>query len=178
MWGRYIDDDFIIWSGDRDSFCNFVAQLNINNLGLRFTYETHRDQLCFLDVLISRNSSGGFTTNIYRKPTAGNSLLRWDSYHPQPLRKGIPKGQYFRIRRNCSTIQNFESESDNLYNRFRDRGYPKRVLHEAYNHARQQRRSTLLTPCRKQKEKDVIRLVGTYDEAALTEKYLPHFGRS
>lgn len=34
FYGRYIDDVFIIWDGDANSFLSFVAYCNTNDLGL------------------------------------------------------------------------------------------------------------------------------------------------
>lgn len=81
--------------------------LNINNIGLRFTDELNEYIIPFLDVLISKMEDGSLGTKIYRKDTATNSLLRRESCHPKPLLKGIPKGQYLRVRRNCSNEKSF-----------------------------------------------------------------------
>ncbi|CAJ0963419.1 unnamed protein product, partial [Ranitomeya imitator] len=116
--------------------------------------EIYRDhQIPFLDVLISKSQGGDrLESTIYRKPTATNSLLRWDSNHPYSLKKGIPKGQYLRLRRNCSSKKNFKIMADDLRQRFRTRGYPDRILREAFQHANKQDRENLLTPRREETE--------------------------
>lgn len=120
----------------------------------------------FLDLIISKSPTGSLETTIFRKPTAGNSLLNWESFHPTPLRQGIPVGQYLRARRNCSSPVEFNKEAQVLYDRFRERGYPSKVLSKAYKRSLERDRCSLLT--NKQKEGDVgpTRIIGTYDVAA------------
>lgn len=54
----------------------FIEKCNVNDIGLNFTHEIHVNELCFLDGRITKNRVGGFETTIFRKSTAGNSLLR------------------------------------------------------------------------------------------------------
>lgn len=60
--------------------------------------------------------------------------------------RGIPQGQYLRLRRNCSTIEAFKNEAQDLCNRFLERGYPDHVLRRAYHSALTRERTDLLTP--------------------------------
>lgn len=124
LWVQYIDDIFIIWNGSREEFCNLMDLININEIGLKFTFEIQEELLPFLDVLIQKTQNGDISTTVFRKPTATNSLLRWESDHPVPLKKGIPQGQFLRLQRNCSTIETFKKEARDLRKRFLERGYP------------------------------------------------------
>ncbi|XP_075128445.1 olfactory receptor 11L1-like [Leptodactylus fuscus] len=120
--------------------------------------------ISFLDIEITLSETGELSTTLFRKETATNALLRYDSHHPQPLKKGIPKGQFLRVRRNCSELAEFDRQSEILMRRFLDRGYPRQVLETAYRHARDTPRDSLLTP-KPNKEKDnTIRLIGTFDK--------------
>ncbi|CAJ0967227.1 unnamed protein product [Ranitomeya imitator] len=121
FWGRFIDDILVLWRGDARSFSDFVAYLNTTIEGLFFTFEIGGQNINFLDVNICRQVDGSLSTTIFRKPTATNSLLRWESHHPFPLKRGIPKGQFLRLRRNCSTLNDFERKSLELGDRFRVR---------------------------------------------------------
>ncbi|XP_066454507.1 uncharacterized protein [Eleutherodactylus coqui] len=161
----YIDDILILWTDDEISFNRFVDQLNINNLGLRLTSDIQTEEISFLDIKIRKTTDGSLNTTLFRKKTATNNLLSWKSFHPVPLRRGIPKGQFLRIRRNCSNTEDFISESRSLGNRFLQRDYPKDLIDEAFYHARDMNRTELLVP----KEKDTsqtIRIIGTYDTGA------------
>ncbi|CAJ0944101.1 unnamed protein product [Ranitomeya imitator] len=166
LWLRYIDDVFVIWKGDEKSFQTFVTGLNSNDLGLQFTFESNACRLPFLDVVIEKGEDGQLYTSTYRKPTASNSLLRWESNHPFPLRRGIPKGQYLRIRRNCSNPLTFKKQADKLITRFHERGYPDNVLREAYTSASARDRKDLLTPGEKREDSNPIRFITKYTNGA------------
>lgn len=105
-------------------------------------------------------------TNIYRKPTSTNSFLHWQSHHPPALKNGIPIGQHLRARRNCSTEVDFQNECRTLYQRFCERGYPKRPLRRAYLRALHTPRATLLTNLNPPPKDSTIRLIGTFDNYA------------
>ncbi|CAH2321347.1 Hypothetical predicted protein, partial [Pelobates cultripes] len=76
----------------------FVKILNKNDFDLRFTSELGGNQINFLDITITIKEGGLVQTTLFKKHTATNSLLNWTSYHPQPLKAGIPIGQYLRLR--------------------------------------------------------------------------------
>lgn len=120
----------------------------------------------FLDTLIEKDGRGNLQTNINRKPTATNSLLNWYSHHPTSPKRGIPKGQFLSVRRNCSRLRDFHQQSDELGRRFLQRGYPLNTLRAAHDHALQQNRTKLLTPKIKPLEsKDrLTRIIATYDQ--------------
>ncbi|XP_077112541.1 uncharacterized protein LOC143767905 [Ranitomeya variabilis] len=85
----------------------------------------------FLDLKLNLRDSK-ITTSLYRKPTATNSLLHFSSFHPQHLKEGIPKGQFYRVKRNCTQQEDFLKHSRDLTSRFRERGYPKKIIPRAY----------------------------------------------
>ncbi|OCT76231.1 hypothetical protein XELAEV_18031435mg [Xenopus laevis] len=89
-------------------------------------------------------------TTVYTKPYSGNSLLRADSCHPKHFNGGIPKGQFIRLRRNCSTEEKFVEESCKLWDKFLQKGYDMRVLQKAFEVALSCTRDDLIS--RKVKE--------------------------
>lgn len=165
-WGRFIDDIFILWNNSELAFRQFVDSLNVNEVGLRFTSEIENHRLPFLDILVEKDRRGNLFTNIFRKPTASNSLLKWQSHHPIPLKKGIPKGQFLRVRRNCSRMKDYHHQARELGERFLKRGYPRDTLETAYQHALCQDRNKLLIPKPHQKDANEgkVRVITTFDE--------------
>lgn len=113
--------------------------------------------------MISKGNDGTLHTKIYRKKTATNSLLQWSSCHPRPLVRGIPKGQFLRVRRNCSDATTFRSQSQELKTRFQSRGYPDKVIQGAYQEALKKDRTTLLTPKKREREGPEMRIIGQFD---------------
>jgi hypothetical protein len=41
-------------------------------------------------------SNGTLFTTLYRKGTDRNSILQGDSFHPEKLKRGLPRSQFFR----------------------------------------------------------------------------------
>ncbi|XP_073511825.1 uncharacterized protein [Phyllobates terribilis] len=165
LWARYIDDILVFWSGTEAEFKWFIGIININGLGLSFTYECQIDNIAFLDLRLRKEKDGSISTCTYRKPTATNSLLKWDSNHPEALKCGIPKSQFLRVRRNCSNIGIFREQATDLYNRFHERGYPSQVLDRSYSVALGRSRGSLLVNSKKDKPqgKDILRIIGNFD---------------
>ncbi|OCT74273.1 hypothetical protein XELAEV_18033233mg, partial [Xenopus laevis] len=118
------------------------------------TAEIQKDSINFLDIRIYRSENHNLHTTVYRKETATNSLLQANSQNPVNTIRGIPTGQYLRIRRICSTMDDFKIEAKKL---FRARGYSHNCL----------KRTTLLLPKNqqkrhKQKSNNSIRIIGDY----------------
>lgn len=88
--------------------------------------------------------SGIITNTLFRKPTAGNSILRADSAHPNALKRSIPFAQYLRIRRICRSLEYFNIQAKNLQSRLLLRGYSRSLLKKAYQQALKQDRQELL----------------------------------
>lgn len=118
---------------------------------LRFTWEISEKNVKFLDLEIEINN-GNFVTTIYKKPTDRNTLLEYGSYHPITLRKNLPVGQFFRLRRLCSSTADYKIKSGEMWERFTNRGYPQKIIKQAYKRALYSARENLLQP-KKQKDK-------------------------
>ncbi|XP_069618482.1 uncharacterized protein [Ranitomeya imitator] len=118
-----------------------LATLDVEAL---YTNIEHQ-QVDFLDLKLSIDQNR-ITTTLFRKQTASNNLLHFESFHPAHLRKGIPKGQFLRLRRNCSRREDFLTESRHLTNRFRERGYPRRTISGAFEFSKGKTREEALRP--------------------------------
>ncbi|XP_077123903.1 uncharacterized protein LOC143781279 [Ranitomeya variabilis] len=142
-WIRYIDDVFFVWEGTIEQLNDFMAGLNTNDLNIRLTF-SHGRQVNFLDLDVCVSSQGFIETNVYRKPTATNTLLHASSSHRQSTIKGIPIGQHLRIKRICSSQEKFRDQAHDLYQRFRERGYSHRQIRTGYKRACSTSRDELL----------------------------------
>ena len=130
--------DFMIWMNDQDRF-------------LRFTNTLSKEKLTFLDLDISV------------KESARNCLLRFDSYHPRHLRENLPFGQFLRLHRNCSEVEDFVSQANDLSLKLRKRKYPEKILRTACKRARNNHRETLLEENEQKQEYPRIVCVSTYN---------------
>lgn len=124
---------------------DFVDTLNLNDFHIRLTSHVSHDKVEFLDLKV-QICKEKITTRLHRKCTATNSLLHFQSFHPEHLRRGIPKGQFLRVRRNCTNDSDFKEEADDLTRRFQARGYPRKTISKAYITAKNTPRKDLLTP--------------------------------
>lgn len=85
----------------------------------------------FLDVMLTGDNCE-ITSNLYRKPTAGNTLLcAYSSHHFGHTINRIPVGQFLRLKCLCSRDSDFKREAIHMSSRFEDRGYPKSVINRA-----------------------------------------------
>ncbi len=84
----------------------------------------------FLDVLVLRTASG-IETTLYHKPTDRNTILHGQSYHPVSLKRSLPISQFSRIRRICSSDEDFQQQSQILSERFRKRSYREEWIQSA-----------------------------------------------
>ena len=161
-FGRYIDDIIGVWTGPADKIEQIFTDYNVIDESIRLTYVIGGQTLEALDLLIFL-SAGRIGTRLFRKPTAGDQFVHWDSLHPFNLKISIPYAQLLRIKRNCSRPEDFEREADRLLSCFRDRGYPEIVLRRAYERASAMDRSNLLIRRPKAPLDDAVTAVFDFD---------------
>lgn len=131
----------------------FIRILNDNPWNIHLTWHASQTTADFLDLRINLTPEGHLCTTLFRKQTAVNSLLHYQSFHPRRQKESIPVGQFLRVRRNCSMEQDFENESKELAKRFRQRGYPEQCIQRAARRAKDTNRQVLLKPRRKREDK-------------------------
>lgn len=91
--------------------------------------------MTFLDNTVIHGGDDTLMTRLYRKPTAGNSILHASSFLPKPLLTSFPYGQYLRTRGHCSDEKSLQQEAKILQMRLHGRGYTKTYLKKAYKRA-------------------------------------------
>ena len=176
IWWRFIDDVFIIWNHSRQELDDFLDYINSSHPSIKFTAEISESQVHFLDVTITKTDFG-LQTAVYTKPTAAHLYLDYGSNHPSATKKAIPYSQALRIRKICSTDALFESQVSELTKFFLARGYPKRLLLQAVDKARQKDRATLLLPTTPTTSKKVVGVttygINNFPLMNILKKYSP-----
>ncbi|XP_053561630.1 vomeronasal type-2 receptor 26-like [Bombina bombina] len=115
FYTRFINDVLIIWNGSIEQMEKFVTSLNNNSMNLKFTWSWARDGINFLDLKVKADMSNKIVSmETFRKELAGNTILRAESNHPKHLKSAIPKGQFMRLRRNCSSVEDYNRHADQL----------------------------------------------------------------
>lgn len=124
---RYIDDLIMVWEGDRDSLDAFVSRLNDNNKNIVLSWNISTERAVFLDLELSKR---GDRINMvtHFKATDRNAFIPVESCHHSKWLCNIPRGQFIRLRRNCTEVGDFLSQSQTLISRFTEKGYDKNKL--------------------------------------------------
>lgn len=160
-WYRYIDDIFCIFLGDHEEAREFVTFLNNLVDDLEFTSEINSVKVHFLDMWVQKNE-GCLITTLFTKETDRNTLLLATSFHPIFLKKGLPKSQFYRLRRICHSDSDFVEKSKIMKNNFLSRGYPLDWVEEAFDTAFKKTRSELLRKKTKKSKKYSFSCITTH----------------
>ena len=137
FFGRFRDDCLSLWSGDITKLNDFFIFINTLDSHLKFTMEigektfkgdefttflndpnsdlvTLRNlaekEITFLDVHIYKKE-GKLETTVYSKPTDSHLFLHGLSCHKKTSIEGIQKGTALRLRRICSTDEEYRTKS-------------------------------------------------------------------
>lgn len=131
-YGCYNDDILLVWRQDVAPIQRFLEYLNSNDCNLKLTGQWDPVSVNFLDITLRGNpTTGKVETSLYRKPTAGNTLLHADSYHTPHTIAAVPYGELIRARRSCSENCDFIVEKEVIKNRLRRIGYKDKMLEKA-----------------------------------------------
>ena len=163
VWFRYIDDIFMVWTHGEEKLKEFLNDLNSFHDTIKFTAESSRETVNFLDVKVSLKN-GVFSTDLYVKPTDTHQFLHPASCHPFHCKKAIPFSQALRLNRICSEDEEFENRCEDLYGWLRDRGYKHELIDDQIKRACRFDRDDLLTKG-KPPRKNVVSLNIEYNPA-------------
>ncbi|CAJ0951090.1 unnamed protein product [Ranitomeya imitator] len=166
-WMRYIDDVLFLWGRTAQQLREFMNRLNNNSLNIKLTYQFDYQQIDFLDVTLEIDDTRRIQTDVFRKSTAVNALVRADSAHNSSTIRAVPVGQFLRMRRICSTDNRFLAQAEDLKGRFEARGYSRRTIKRGFERARRTPQRDLLYPKatgqETRSEGDKIRFITTYN---------------
>ena len=143
IWWRHIDDIFFIWEHGEESLRDFIDQVNLFHLKIKFTAEYSKEEVNFLDLNI-KLIDGELKTDLFVKPTDTHQFLDPTSSHPYHCKKGIPYSQALRLNRICSDNTNFDKRCTDLEKWLMERGYNEKMVHNQILRARENLRIDLL----------------------------------
>lgn len=152
----------MIWQGSSSELHEFIERLNSNSYNIRLTYKWNHEKVDFLDVIVKRDSLGYLQSNVFRKETSVNSLLHATSSHPIQTINAIPTGQYLRMRRICSSEEDFARQANDLQQRFLNRGYSRRSTKRAYKRALNCTHRELIHKKKTHKPEQKVRFITDY----------------
>lgn len=94
-------------------------------------------------------SDGQLTETTYFKETDRNAYIPLTSCHHPSWLKAAPKGQFQRIRRNCTNILDYQQQAQVLKSRFLDKGYTERKIDETIKNVGSMDREVMLNGSRR-----------------------------
>ena len=159
---RFIDDIFLIWTGTTDQLMKFKQQINEVHPSIKFDFNFSNKEINFSDTVVYKTQSGKLETKLYRKESDRQAYLHRKSEHPESLKRSIPFSQALRLRRICSTNNEFQDSCDKLRNKLIERGYKQQEINEGIERTKTLDRKKLLEEKAK-KQSNRIPLVLTYN---------------
>ena len=127
IWLRYIDDIFFIWTHGEKELEKFMSSFNSFTPNLKFTYESSKKDISFLDLKVSL-SKNKLSTDLHIKPTDCHQYLHYSSGHPEHTKRSIVYSQLLRVSRICSRENDFNRHKSNMKIWFQKRGYPENII--------------------------------------------------
>ncbi|CAF2990126.1 unnamed protein product [Rotaria sp. Silwood2] len=124
---RYVDDMLVITKMSETEIEKYMKKINSTKHKIKFTYEYEKkNQLNYLDTTLTRNT----TTNRidiqwYRKDTASDRFLNYQSCHQQSIKKNIIKNMTERIITTTKDSHQQINDLKALKRMFENSQYPK-----------------------------------------------------
>ena len=162
VWKRFIDDIFLLWTGTEADLDRFLKYINTFHPTIKFTYTISNIQNHYLDIVV-KIVNNFLQTDLYTKSTDAHNYLHNTSCHPKHCLRNIPYSQMLRIKRICSTEEDFEVRCQEMANNFIKRGYRKADIARAVVKARLKTRDEALAYTRSDKNTNRIPFVITHN---------------
>ena len=130
-----------------------MNETNQKHQSIKFNFKFSKENIEFLDTLVYIDSSKRLQTTLYKKPTDCQNYLHAKSAHPFSLKRSIQYSQALRIKRICSTFEEYRKHSQGLMKRFVEKGYNELTVRKKIERVDHLDRSLFLKYC-KPKHKD------------------------
>ena len=127
LWLWYIDDIFFIWAHGKEELKKFMEKFNNFTPNLRFTYESNKKSISFLDFIITL-SEQKLKTTIHLKSIDRSQYLHYASSHPEHTERSTVFSETLRISRLCSKENNFKNYRSQMKSWFLKREYPEKLI--------------------------------------------------
>lgn len=128
FYARYVDD--IICILEKDNKEQVLDFLNEGHKNIKFTMEGEEDgKINYLDLTIKRNELlKTIEYEIYRKPTATDTIIHNSSNHPQQHKNAAIRHLVMRLERTPLTREMYKKEMETIYTIARNNGYKRQLV--------------------------------------------------
>ena len=97
----------------QDKLVSFMTEFNNYHPNRKFTYESNKENITFLDLDVSL-SGNKLTTDLRTKSTDKHQYLHYTSAHPTHTKRSIIYSQTLRMSRICSSKTDFEKHLSDM----------------------------------------------------------------
>lgn len=131
---RYLDDIFFLWHGSNSELRYLLAKLNEDYGRMKFTIESSKTKISFLDVDILLSSNGRqLHWSTHQKSINKYAYIKQNSSHPQYIFRGFIKTELERYRRNSSSIHAFQIIKHRFFIRLLKRNYKRNFITKIFD---------------------------------------------
>ena len=113
----------MVWIKSESELRQCMNEINQKHQSIKIDFEFSKESIEFLDTLVYIDSNNRIQTTLYKKRTDCQNYLHAKSAHPFSLKKSILYSQALRIKRICSTFEEYRKHSNDLKKRFAEKGY-------------------------------------------------------
>ena len=151
----------MIWTGSEQKLLDFISDLKKEHPSIKFEFKYSQTKIEFADVLVYKDHNNMLQTTIYRKQTDRQNYLDARSEHSKLVKYSIPYSQALRIKRICSSQQEFLSHTTvKMINQFQKRWHNRSLIEQQIDKANLQEREQLFL--KKKKERKKLRQMSLY----------------
>ena len=180
--GRYRDDGFILFDGNREEMEEFFYIGNSVHELLKFTYQISDTNMVFLDTEVYKGQrfteSGVLDIKSYLKPTNNFQYLHRQSAHSPSVFKAFIKGECIRHLRNTSDLEILVSNLSQFKCHLMKRGYKETEIDPIIQNTLSLNRTTMLNHKKNTNKSDIpLVMVTKFDPRikGLKRKLLKHW---
>jgi hypothetical protein len=145
IW-RYVDDILIVTKMNQKQLNDYVDELNKIRGTIKFTSEFEQNnELHFLDTTLTRlNNNNNMQLKIrwFRKETAADRLLHYESSHGKSIKSNIVKNMTTRILETTQNDKDQKEDLNKLKNMLSNSSYPSKEIEKLIKQACQEFKST------------------------------------
>ena len=186
---RYIDDGAGFFSGDDQSFSEWISAVNsklaVHGLNVdEYQFKITGRYVPFLDIQYCFDELGNLQTDLFIKPADSRSYLHFSSAHPNHIYSGIVYSQCLRLRRIINSQDRLVSRINDLKQAFIDANYPVTMITIISNKVVNSERCLDRKPSQEDCKQPTlpIRVVSTFgsdsDLLSTVKKYESHLTRT
>ena len=130
IW-RYVDDILVLTKMKEEEVKLYVENLNKIKSKIKFTYEYEENgRINFLDTTLSKSSDGKIDMKWYRKDSATDRLLNYNSYHDKAVKLNIIKNMTSKILETSKNPDQQQKDLNKLKEILKKSQYPSEIVNK------------------------------------------------